>query len=75
MIEDAECPRHFKRAVKSRYKKWGIEQLSHWFKKWFIRQWYKTEEARDQALEDLQKRTHNILKGTEHEPLYRKVNR
>jgi hypothetical protein len=70
-----ERPRHFKRAVKPRHKKYGIEQWSTWFKKWCHRQWYVTEKARDQALEDLKRHTCNILKEHGKEPQYRKINR
>jgi hypothetical protein len=68
-------PRHVKRAVKPRRKKYGIEQWSRWFKKWCHRQWYATAKARDQALEDLKRHTCNVLKDTDHEPQYRKVDR
>ncbi len=68
-------PRHVKRACKPRHKKYGIEQWSEWFKRWTHRQWYVTEKARDQALEDLKRHTCNVLKEHGKEPQCRKVNR
>ena len=46
---------------------------SRWFKRWGGCYWYATEKARDQAFDDLKRHCRNILKETEHEPLYRKV--
>ena len=73
--DDDGPSRHRKRALKPRHKKYGIEQWSRWFKKWCHRQWYVTAKARDQAMEDLKKHTCNVLKGTDHEPQHRKVDR
>ena len=58
-----------------RHKRWGIQAWSRWFKRWGGCYWYATEKARDQAFDDLKRHCRNILKETEHEPLYRKVER
>ena len=60
---DDEKPRHHKRALKPRRKKYGIEQWSDWFQSWrHCRRWYTTEAARDKALADLIKHTRNLLR-------------
>jgi len=73
MPDDTDIPKYHKKA--SRKKPFGIEQYSRWFGKWCHRQWYVTEKARDQALEDLKRHTYNILKEHGKEPQYRKINR
>jgi len=72
---DYDRPRHFKRRPKHRRQRYGIEQWSDWFQKWYHHQWYATEKARDQALEDLERHTCNLLKEYGRKPQYRKVNR
>jgi hypothetical protein len=72
---DPNSPRHVKRRPKPRQRRFGVEQWNNWSKKWCYRQWYATEKARDQALEDLKRHTRNILKEHGREPQYRKVNR
>ncbi len=68
-------PRHHKKAIKPSRKRFGIEQWSEWFKRWYHRQWYATAKSRDQAIEDLKRHTCNILKKYGHNPRYRKVDR
>ena len=72
LIDDR--PRHHKRSGPARSKKFGIEQWSNWFKKWWHRQWYVTEKARDQAFENLAKKTTILKEHGFHTPV-RKVNR
>ncbi len=78
-MKDADCPndqpRYFKRAVKPRQKKYGIEYFSQWFQRWEHWKWYATGHQRDQALADLERHTSNILKDRPKELRYRKVNR
>ena len=69
------APRHRKRRPKPRQKKYGIQQWSEWHKEWGLTNWYATEKARDQALDDLKRHTCAILKQHGHDPQYRKVNR
>ena len=73
--DDNDRPRHQKRRAQPRHKRWGVQAWSRWFKRWGGCYWYATEKARDQAFDDLKRHCRNILKETEHEPLYRKVER
>jgi hypothetical protein len=71
---DDEVPRHHKRALKPRRKKYGIEHRNAWLKTWgTCRRWYATEAARDKALADLIKHTRNLLRDIGPVPRYRKV--
>jgi len=67
-----EIPQHYRK--KSR-KRFGIESWSHWFRKWYVQRWYETEAQRDQAMRALDKSMCSILRGTDSEPKYRKVDR
>jgi len=68
-------PKHLKQAVPAHHKKFGIEYYFRWSGEWGCPQWYATEKARDQALEDVVRHTSNSLKEHGHEPKYRKINR
>jgi hypothetical protein len=67
-MRDPEEFRYKKKAPKK--KPFGIESWSEWFQKWHSCGWYPTEKQRDQAFEDLWKKT-TILKNR----LFRKVTR
>lgn len=69
-----EQPRHRKRAAKSREKRFGYEEWNEKFCKWMRPRWYVTERARDQALEDLERKT-AILRKHGIIPQFRKVER
>jgi hypothetical protein len=65
--------RYVKPATKKR-KRFGIEEYSSWFEKWYCHRWYETELSRDQALVALVKQTAS-LKGTAWEFQFRKCSR
>ena len=88
MFRDPEIPRHKKKAMPSRKKKWGIEYWSNWFQQWFPNGWYGSERQRDQAYESLVKGHKRAVAGlrqlggpgpkqedSEAQPAYRKVDR
>ncbi len=72
-MRDEEIPQHFKKPVKKRF---GLQMSYGWFgKKHTYTRWYSTEKARDQAMIDLPKHTHNLLKDNGHIQNYRTVER
>jgi hypothetical protein len=70
--EIPEVPKHLKHIPKR--KRFGIEQWNEYHQKWCYRQWYLTAKARDQALEDFQKRT-TMLTRTSLDTPVRKIDR
>lgn len=68
-----EIPKYHKRGGKR--KRFGIEEWSDWFKKWYRVGWYLTEATRDQALETLRKTARNSGLSTCRTTRYRKIDR
>jgi len=67
-----EDARHRKKAP--RHKKFGIQQWSNYLKAWGFGHWYSTEKARDQAYDDLGKKT-QILRDHDMDSPLRKIER
>jgi hypothetical protein len=72
-LSDYDLVRYVKPA-KKKHKRFGIEEYSGWFGKWYCHRWYETESSRDQALASLMKHT-TFLKGTPWETQFRKCTR
>lgn len=68
-----EVPKHRKRG--GRRKRFGIEEWSRWFKKWYLVGWYLTEASRDKAFETLRKTARNSGFKVFQTTQYRKVER
>lgn len=68
-----EVPKHRKRG--GQRKRFGIEEWSNWFEKWYLVGWYLTEARRDQALEALQKTARNSSFPVCRKAQYRKIDR
>jgi hypothetical protein len=67
---DNDVPKHQKKSVPSRHKKWGLRVWSYWFKQYWLPQWYSTEKARDAAYNNLiSKAKQNKTMDSEHRPL------
>jgi hypothetical protein len=73
-MRDPEVPKHQKKALPARQKKYGIEQWSRWFGRWCLPTWYRTEKARDQAFENQITKT-TILRQSNYDNPLRKVDR
>ncbi len=76
MFDDPQIPPHKKKRIKPKYRKYGIEYYSAWFKHWSLWKWYDSEKRRDQAMDDLMKSRCSVLNDKySFEEQFRKVQR
>lgn len=71
-LQHSDVPKHYKKAISPRRKRFGIEYHYTRMEGWAAAGWYATEQKRDQAFEDMLRHKCHYLKG---KWLLRKVDR